>query len=193
MQMEFSFILNEININNQLYVVHANYPSDKESRKLFQKEINIKLLRQVTKNSTLQLHYQETGKPFIDGNHAISFSHSGNYTALIITESKSAGIDIEMTDRNIEAGIDYFLNATEIACLSQKKKNLHALMCWCIKESVIKHFNISGIDFKNCIQIQPFECSNEGLVHAIVQHSQKDTISIKYRREKDFLLAYTVA
>jgi len=85
MQIAFSFILNEINSNYQLYVVHANYPAEKENRKTFQKELNINLLRQVTKNNTLQLHYQETGKPYIDGNNAISFSHSGNYTALMIT------------------------------------------------------------------------------------------------------------
>lgn len=193
MQTEFSFILNEINNNCQLYIVQANYPSDKKSRKLFQKELSIKLLRHVTKNNTLQLHYLDTGKPYIDGNNAISFSHSGNYTALMITQSRSAGIDIEMTDRNIESGLDYFLNDEEIAFLFLQEKNLHALTCWCIKEAAIKYFNVSGIDFKNCVRIQPFECSNEGLVHAIVQHSQKDTISIKYRREKDFLLAYTVA
>ncbi|HOZ90894.1 MAG TPA: 4'-phosphopantetheinyl transferase superfamily protein [Bacteroidia bacterium] len=192
MQIVFSFILNEINSNYQLYVVQANYPSEKESRKTFQKELNTKLLKQVTKNPSLQLHYQETGKPYIDGNNAISFSHSGNYTALMITQSKSAGVDIEMTDRNIEAGIDYFLNTNEIAFLSLKEKNLQALTCWCIKEAAIKYFNVSGIDFKNCIHIQPFELLNLGMATVLIQHNQEEIIKICYRREKDFLLAYTV-
>ncbi|HMR46943.1 MAG TPA: 4'-phosphopantetheinyl transferase superfamily protein [Bacteroidia bacterium] len=191
MQINLKVVLSKQTSSFEWYVFETILPSNNEIKKLSSKDLNAKLLQSVTGNSNLKLHHLPSGKPFVNDFSPVSFSHSGAYTALMISKSKSAGIDVEVKGREIMRGSHYFLSEHELAFLSEADTNTHALICWCMKEAAIKFFDVSGIDFKNCISIAPFELNACGKTDVTVSHQQTETISINYCAENKFILAYT--
>ncbi len=105
----------------------------------------------------------EFGKPHLIGSNAhISWSHSGNYAALIACENSSTGIDIEQIS-------DRILRIENKFCNKEDKKSIdpghHAetlLAIWTAKESMFKWYGRKEVDFKLHMSVEPFEWQESG-------------------------------
>lgn len=79
--------------------------------------------------------YDDKGKPYIvDDERKISFSHSGIYSAIAISNN-NIGLDIETKFDKIEKVISKFLSDKEMKMFSNRDEYIKA---WCTKESIYK-------------------------------------------------------
>jgi 4'-phosphopantetheinyl transferase len=135
----------------------------------------------------LSVYYSHTGKPIIESNNQhISFSHSGKYAALIVS-NKSCGIDIEEENPKIEKISPKFLNEIETRFLTIPGA---LTWIWCIKEAVFKSFG-ERVTFKDDIIIDRFDLD---LLIAHVSYKGvhgSGKFEIKLDRIENYYLAYT--
>ncbi len=123
----------------------------------------IRLLLKQLLSKKIEIEYKKTGKPFLKNHHLnISISHSRNLVAVIISKQK-VGIDVEITNRDIDRVAQRFLNHEEYVNIqnsgeAQKTKIIY----WGAKESIFKCSDYEGVQFYKQILIQPFTIGTEG-------------------------------
>lgn len=126
--------------------------------------------------------YLATGKPIL--NHAIfrsiSITHSRDFVAIIVHESKLVGIDIEDTDRNFQRIEKRFLSDEELGFVSGN--NQLKCLFWCAKEAVFKLVEDEGIEFREQIIVS----SNPEQENQFSVKYQNKAKSINYQLNCDF-------
>jgi len=111
----------------------------------------------------------ESNKPLLaDGSFHFSISHCGDFAAAIISESESAGIDVELVTPKIKLIQHKFLSNEEINVVEnvyQLNNNIPTAigithdsinlltLCWSCKEAIYKWHGKGGVDFKDHIHI----------------------------------------
>ena len=134
----------------------------------------------------------EHGKPYlVNFPHHISLSHSYDYAAVMISETRAVGIDIELIKSKIEALAPKFLTDTERSFIDPDHAVAHLYSCWAAKEAVYKLQGKSGISFKEHIHLQPFAYAENGTLRALLQ-SKEDTatLDVAFERFGSYVLAY---
>jgi 4'-phosphopantetheinyl transferase len=138
----------------------------------------------------------EHGKPYLVNSHThISFSHSYDYAAVMISETRKVGIDIELIKMKIKSVKHKFLSDIELA-QKQIGDNINGLyVCWCAKEAIYKWHGKKGLEFKKDIHIKPFKLKEEGSLQALVELPEgTKELKICYFKTKDgYMLGYVVA
>ena len=132
------------------------------------------------------------GKPYlVNFPHRISLSHSYDYAAVMISETRAVGIDIELIKPKIEALAPKFLTDTERSFIDPDHAVAHLYSCWAAKEAVYKLQGKSGISFKEHIHLQPFAYAENGTFRALLQ-SKEDTatLDVAFERFGSYVLAY---
>ncbi|RZK50851.1 MAG: 4'-phosphopantetheinyl transferase superfamily protein [Pedobacter sp.] len=110
------------------------------------------------------------GKPFLPhANKHISLSHSYDYAAVIISEGKQVGVDIEIIKHKIKSIKHKFLSDVELAHKSVGDNIQGLYVCWCAKEAVYKWYGKKGLEFKQHIHVKPFKLKNEGDLQVIAE------------------------
>lgn len=152
------------------------------------------LIKEIFRNKH-HIDYNEYGKPFLKKPHKhISFSHSGNFSALIVNEYSSVGIDIEMVSKRLERVSERFLSDEELSFIDTNKKLSHLTICWSVKEAIFKIHGNLCYDFKKQIRIQPFCYSEKGVVLADVfdeNDSFLKSFFVTFNKVNDYFLAFT--
>src|SRR5690606_3060959 len=109
----------------------------------------------------------ENGKPYLTNfPYYISLSHSFEYAAVMISEDKEVGIDIEQIQHKIDRIAGKFLKDSEREFISTENRTEHLYVCWCAKEAVYKLQGKRNVSFKDHILLQPFELQQKGTLHA---------------------------
>ena len=86
----------------------------------------------------------ESNKPLLqDQSYHFSISHCGDYAAAIISESESAGIDVELITPKVELIQHKFLSVDELKLLPEINSAFLTL-CWSCKEAVYKWYGKGG-------------------------------------------------
>ncbi len=159
-----------------------------------QRKACMQLLKEIT-GSGFQVNYDKHGKPFLhnDSRH-ISFSHSGPYAAVIISE-KPAGIDFECIRPKVLNILHKFMNEPEMSSLSGPLAMEHAHVYWGAKETIYKVYGKQELLFKSQILIEPFAYhSAQGRIQArLVAGGKDETFSLHYEKFLDYMLVHTVA
>ena len=148
-----------------------------------------RILLQRLLGQNIQIEYLPNGKPIlIHPKHLFSLSHSKNFVAVIISEHKEVGIDIEKI-RNIETLKDKFLSPEELKTIDTSK-NLILHLYWGAKEAMYKiyssyhplfteHLSLANVDLKKQTAIGMFSKEN---IHK--------TVHIAFKQIEDNLLVY---
>ncbi len=112
------------------------------------------LLKKMIGNE-LTISYMPSGKPLLLHKlfREISITHSRDFVAIIVHESKKIGIDIENTARDFKRIEKRFLSAEELEFTGDNTE----LKClfWCAKEAVFKLVDDDGIEFREQIIVGP--------------------------------------
>lgn len=136
------------------------------------------------------------GKPYlVNSAKHISLSHSYDYAAVIISDGKKVGVDIELIKHKIKTIKHKFLSDVELA-QKQIGDNTNGLyVCWCAKEAIYKWHGKKGLEFKKHIHIKPFKLGEEGSLQALVELSNgTKELTVNYFKNKDgYMLGYVVA
>lgn len=138
----------------------------------------------------------EHGKPYlVNSDTHISFSHSFDYAAVMISTDKKVGIDIELIKMKIKSIKHKFLSDAELA-QKQIGDNINGLyISWCAKEAIYKWHGKKGLEFKQHIHIKPFKLKEEGALSASVElPAGTKEIEVKYFKMKDdYMVGYVAA
>ncbi|MBC7915021.1 MAG: 4'-phosphopantetheinyl transferase superfamily protein [Pyrinomonadaceae bacterium] len=151
------------------------------------------LLRQLLKTEEyIDCKVDADGKPYLPHlPYHISFSHSFEYAAVMISKDKPVGIDIEIIKEKIERVADKFLVAAEKNFLDQEKKIQHLYICWCAKEAIYKLQGKRQVSFKDHIRLQPFPCENSGSFSAVLSAEQEcKNFEVFYERFEGYMIGY---
>jgi phosphopantetheinyl transferase len=154
------------------------------------------ILKQLLPSQEIKIAYDDYGKPFLESSSdSISVSHSGDFSAAIVSHDKTVGIDIEKVSSRIERIREKFLSPEELAGITGNHSLEMLYICWGAKESLYKLNGNPGLDFKKDIRIEPFEylCIGEGQCKALMKVQGKVIgYDICYRKTEDYMLVYAL-
>ncbi len=134
----------------------------------------------------------EHGKPYlVNFPHHISLSHSYDYAAVMISETRAVGIDIELVKPKIEALAPKFLTEAERSFINPEHTVSHLYACWAAKEAIYKLQGKSGVSFKEHIHLQPFDYAEKGTIRASLKNKAVKLIfEVAFERFGSYVLAY---
>lgn len=144
----------------------------------------------------IEIAYDTNGKPFInESNQHISFSHTTNYSAVIIDELPT-GIDIEMNKPKILSIASKFLDKKEIATLNHQPKEsiIRAHIYWGAKEALYKLYGNKQLIFAENLKIGDFDHSPQTgqLQGSILINDVENKYKLEFQKIKDSILVYII-
>lgn len=145
------------------------------------------LLKELCGESNFQ--HMESGKPFLDsGDMRISFSHTKNFVALIVSKVCEVGVDIEYPSDRVCRVKERFLSSVEQSTFDDDAKKI--LLAWCAKEALYKVLNTPMLDFARQLQIQEFEVKTEGEILAKSELQRQQIHKLNYICANDYYLVW---
>lgn len=139
--------------------------------------------------------YDEFGKPYLQYNsYYLSVSHSGKFSAAIVSPHFPVGIDIEVTHPKIEKVTHKFLSEAEINKIGTKSRLEQLYVCWSAKESLYKLYGERNLLFQENIFLNPFEYNEKGAFTGEINAGKfRKEYTLHYEKLNDYMLVYTVA
>lgn len=119
------------------------------------------------------LHYLDTGKPYLSDGSSISITHTSKYTAIAIAKNDiRLGIDIEVQNPKLFNISKRFLHITEHMHVMQFTEDCQKIallsILWSYKESLYKYYDIKGLSFANQMYCEDFYVEESGVFQAYV-------------------------
>lgn len=139
----------------------------------------------MAKGNVVEVGKEKSGNPILLGhNQKLSISHSGEYIAVLISEDKNIGVDIEIIADKILRINEKFMTKKELALLIDSdlhdaKKYSHVL--WGAKEALFKLYSKGGVSFKENLLVDLVSNYEKGTVSACVNvNEQKTRCDLEY-------------
>ena len=98
----------------------------------------------------------ENGKPFLDQQEKISFSHTRGYSSIIISRSLEVGLDLELYRPGIRKVARKYMRDEESKTLEDETDVEHLLAYWGAKEVMVKITGNRRLDFRRELRVSPF-------------------------------------
>jgi 4'-phosphopantetheinyl transferase len=133
------------------------------------------------------------GKPYlVNLPYHISFSHSFDYAAVMISKHGTVGIDIELIKEKVERIAGKFMQPAEMNFINTDEHRIpHLYVCWCAKEAVYKCYGQKEVSFVDNIFLSPFEFATEGFVQARLHKGVVDiNYKVGYMQYEDYMIGY---
>ena len=134
----------------------------------------------------------EHGKPYlVNLPYHISFSHSFDYAAVMISKTRPVGIDIEQVKEKVERIAGKFMRGDEMAFINPKQKIQQLYVCWCVKEAVYKCYGQREVSFAENISIEPFTLAKMGKIPVTLNKGAANiTYLTDYMQYEDYMIGY---
>ncbi|HEY1009120.1 4'-phosphopantetheinyl transferase superfamily protein [Daejeonella sp. JGW-45] len=149
------------------------------------------LRRMMNTEEYIDCQVDPSGKPYLTNfPHHISLSHSFDYAAVMVSRTRRVGIDIELIKDKIERIAHKFMNAGELAFISQDRIE-HLYVCWCAKEAIYKLHGKKNISFLDHIRIMPFNYPGSGTFEAMLDLGTRiNTYTVHYDKFDGYMIGY---
>jgi phosphopantetheine--protein transferase-like protein len=151
------------------------------------------LLRQLLNtNEYIDCQVDEHGKPYLPNSpYHISFSHSFDYAAVMISKNQPVGIDIEIIKNKIERVAGKFLMPSEIDFIQKEHAIEHLYICWCAKEAIYKLQGKRNVSFKDHIRLNPFSYSPKGAFSAnLITEQECKSFDVQFEKFENYMIGY---
>ncbi|MGE5395016.1 MAG: 4'-phosphopantetheinyl transferase family protein [Candidatus Saccharibacteria bacterium] len=149
------------------------------------------LLKQLIGNS-FTISYSDSGQPVL--NHPvyqhISITHSREFVAVFIHQSKQIGIDIESQNRNYAPILKKYLSEAE-RCHIKDNTSIPCLY-WCAKEALFKMVEEQGIDFKKQFEIISADPARQELLARYISSGQEKTYLLNFIHLNDHYMVWVM-
>lgn len=134
----------------------------------------------------------ENGKPYLANfPQRISLTHSYDYAAVMMSDDREVGIDLEIVKPKIIRIADKFMKPEELAHIHPDTQIDQLYACWCAKEAVYKLQGNKGVSFKDDMTVQPFDYQDQGvLMLDLDSPKRQDTFKVYYERFNEYMLGY---
>jgi 4'-phosphopantetheinyl transferase len=132
------------------------------------------------------------GKPYlVNLPYHISFSHSFDYAAVMMSKTAPVGIDIELIKEKVERIAEKFMQPQEMAFIDPSHKIQHLYVCWCAKEAIYKCYGQKEVSFMDNILLHPFDFAEKGTLHAKLHKGKiAKEYKIEYLQYEDYMIGY---
>ncbi len=149
------------------------------------------LLNEMTRQ-VLTITYNGNRKPYVAGNHYnISISHSRDLTAILLSQKKRVGIDMEYMSPKIERIAHRFINPNEIISEEPELRHYHMYIHWCAKEALYKICDKQDIKLQENITIEPFYPKPRGTLAGWVRNRlRNDHFKLEYFKIDNYVIVY---
>ena len=139
--------------------------------------------------------YNSLGKPNLEGDHThISISHSGDHVAVIVHPQHQTGIDIEKTGDRIHRVSHKFVSDTERSWLSPDFLTEQLYIIWGAKECAFKIYGLGAIDFRDNLEVEPFEFKEEGVTRVHFKKGENHCIyQVFFQYLNQVMVTYAIA
>ena len=104
-------------------------------------------------NLNYKIRYNKFGKPSINSTLNISISHSNEIAAIVFSNNKRIGLDVQLKESKILNIQNKFLNKSEKLNIGDNPSVDILTMMWTSKESIYKAIGLKGVSFSNNIKI----------------------------------------
>ena len=104
-------------------------------------------------NSDYIITYDPDGKPSLNSEFNISISHSHEIAALVLSNNRKIGLDVQLKESKILNIQNKFLNKFEKLNIEDDPSIDILTMLWTSKESIYKAVGLKGISFSKNIKI----------------------------------------
>jgi 4'-phosphopantetheinyl transferase len=119
----------------------------------------------------------------------ISLSHTGQYGAAILHQTRKVGIDIEYTKEKIQRIKHKFLSVKELTEAGHTLEEL--TVYWCAKEALYKIYDQRQLIFSEHIRIEPFSVETSGKIKGqIAKDLSVQDYEITYLKLDPLTIAY---
>ncbi len=180
--------------NLELYYEEVNELTDITERKQLEWLGSRYLLHKLMgRNYRLATVKDNFGKPYLIGTDKfISLSHSGKYTAAIVSP-KTTGIDIQVIVPKIEKIKNRFMSLKELDHFDQKKDLLTLMVYWGAKESLFKSYGKGSVDFRKELYVEPFELSDQACKGYVYKDNMAYPYDLNFLCDENFVLVYVTS
>lgn len=137
------------------------------------------------------IRYRADGKPYLsDRSYSLSISHTQGYAAVIVGQpGQEVGIDIERYGKRVHKIAPKFMRPDEYAETYQGTDTWGLLLHWSAKETMFKCLNTEEVDFREHLQVLPFQIEESGVFQALEHRTlERQRFLIHYRLFPDFVL-----
>ena len=140
----------------------------------------------------VDLFVDKNGKPdLVNYDYQMSISHGKEYTAVILSDKYTVGIDIESIRPDLDRIKQKFMSTEELARLSEDRYLAQILIYWSAKEVLYKIYAKRKLDFRAHMGIDEFDIQDEGQLRGWVRKGSYDRyFDLGYRCTEDYILVY---
>ncbi len=103
-----------------------------------------------------EVHYHESGKPFLKNGFKLSMSHCFPYAAAIISKDLDVGIDLEVYRESFKRVAPKFMSSTELKAINPGTEVQQLIHFWGAKEVMVKITGNRRFHFKTQLKVAPF-------------------------------------
>jgi 4'-phosphopantetheinyl transferase len=150
------------------------------------------LLNEMTEKD-LSIIYNGNRKPYVKGNpYNISISHSKDLTAILLSQKKRVGIDMEYMSPRISRIAHRFINSDEIITEEAELNTFHMYIHWCAKEALYKICDKQDIQLKENITLEPFFPKPQGSLTGWVRNRlRNDLFVLEYIKIDNYVIVWS--
>jgi 4'-phosphopantetheinyl transferase len=139
------------------------------------------------------VYYDAFGKPHLKDNNYLSISHSFTFTAIIISEKKPAGIDVEKNRDKIVKIAHKFTPIEEYNTIANHDALVSKLtIVWGAKESLYKIYGKKKLRFLHHIYIEDFSFIDTKTTGVIKYEGHVSTHNIHFLEFEGFTCVYAL-
>jgi 4'-phosphopantetheinyl transferase len=131
--------------------------------------------------------YHPNGKPFLNQDLQVSFSHTQHYAAVSFSKSQAVGVDLEHEREAISRIAKKFTRPEERLAIEAHHEIDHLLFYWGMKECIVKITGNKKLSFKEDIRIAPFSFVKNGCTTAILRKDDEYIQHTLYFKKLDNL------
>ena len=143
-----------------------------------------------------ELFYDSFGKPHsVNPTYHLSVTHSGIFSAAIVSSESAVGIDIERLTDRVERVKEKFLSEEERACIGNQNRLEKLYIYWGAKESLYKLYGKPDVEFGKDIILECFEYSQDEKGQCAARMRTPEGIEIfqvYYEKMEDYMLVYVM-
>lgn len=139
--------------------------------------------------------YDESGKPHLEGEGKyVSISHSKDYVAVIVHGQNKVGVDIELTGDRIHRVSHKFVNEFERNWINKSSETEQLFIIWGAKECAFKIFGLGSVDFRDDLEVQPFDFKDKGVTEIIFRKKGEEfRYRVFYQYLNGLFITYAIA
>ncbi len=138
-----------------------------------------------------EVFYSPEGKPYLKQNTKISFTHTHDFAAIIVSRKLEIGIDLEILRDSMKRVAPKFMNESEFKSLEKEREVEHLTQYWGAKEVIVKIEGNRRLDFKKDIVISPFLYQPDQKTKAcLLNHGQPKTYELRFSYLEPLTLTY---